>query len=167
MHTDLRPATDRVRQTIFNVLQTRLSLIDANILDMFAGTGSLGLEALSRGAGHVTFVDSSFNAVDLIEANIKKLGCTEFCSVVRSDALRFMEGAQTSFDLIFADPPYRYEETASIPGKIFSMQLLKKSGFLIIEHSKACVFQETEAYTLTTQRTLGQTVVSFFTELSQ
>ncbi|PUB15531.1 16S rRNA (guanine(966)-N(2))-methyltransferase RsmD [Yoonia sediminilitoris] len=103
----LRPTSDRVRESLFNVLQGgRLGdpISGARVLDLFAGTGALGLEALSRGAAHVTFVDSGRVAQKLIKDNIAKLGRQTDSTVVATDARKLPAGALC--DLIFLDPPY-------------------------------------------------------------
>ena len=104
----LRPTTDRVRESLFNVLNGGRfgnPIADARVLDLFAGTGALGLEALSRGASHCTFVDSGRVAQKLIRENIKKLRRGDDCTLISCDADRLLS-AQTPCDLVFLDPPY-------------------------------------------------------------
>lgn len=102
----LRPTSDRVRESLFSML-THLSVIhDARVLDLFAGTGALGLEALSRGAGHVTFVENGRAGQKLIAQNIKKLRVEETAQVLRHDATALGSCTATPFDLVFLDPPY-------------------------------------------------------------
>lgn len=103
----LRPTTDRVRENLFNVLQNKIDLEGARVLDLFAGTAALGLEALSRGAAHVTFVDDGRAAQRLIGQNIAKLRVQERTEVIRRDALRLPGRTGAPFDLVFLDPPYR------------------------------------------------------------
>jgi len=159
----VRPAMDRVKGAIFNMLQNRLALGGARVLDLFAGTGSLGLEALSRGAAVITFVDDNRHMLDVIEKNAELLGCLEECDIIHDDALSFVERtSHRDFDLIFADPPYEYEETRTIPHKVFAGQLLKKDGLLIIEHAKRTAFDPSTAYTLDVRRDFGNTSLSFF-----
>jgi 16S rRNA (guanine966-N2)-methyltransferase len=108
-----RPTASRAREALFNILahaswrgDGTSPLIDARVLDAFAGSGALGLEALSRGAAHVTFLDNDPEAVRLIGENLRKLGETEQAKVVRGDATRPPPG-RTACDLVFLDPPYR------------------------------------------------------------
>ncbi len=104
----LRPTTDRVRESLFNVLQGGRfgdPINGAQVLDLFAGTGALGLEALSRGAAHVTFVDSGRIAQKLIRANIAKLRREADCTVLSTRA-EALPAPATACDLIFLDPPY-------------------------------------------------------------
>jgi 16S rRNA (guanine(966)-N(2))-methyltransferase RsmD len=104
--TDTRPTADRVREALFSILGARVEL--ARVLDLFAGSGALGIEALSRGAREATFVDSAAPAVRAVSSNLEALGAD--ATVVRADARRFLGGASRSgrqYDLVFLDPPYR------------------------------------------------------------
>jgi len=102
----LRPTTDRVRESLFNVLNHTGALKDARILDLFAGTGALGLEALSRGGQQVTFVDDGRVSTGLIQKNIDLCQAKDRCKLIRRDALKLPDNPATPFDLIFLDPPY-------------------------------------------------------------
>lgn len=100
---ELRPTPDRVRETIFNWLQP--VIVDARCLDLFAGSGALGFEALSRGAAQVVLVDRDSETVKHLQDTARKLGADDARCVV-SEALRFLSGAPTPFDIVFLDPPY-------------------------------------------------------------
>jgi len=105
----LRPTSDRVRENIFNVISSGSygdPLSDANVLDVFAGTGALGIEALSRGAAHTTFVDNGTKARALISENIQLTRTQGVTQVLRRDATRLGDRSGTPFDLVFLDPPY-------------------------------------------------------------
>lgn len=105
----LRPTTDRVRESLFSVLVAGKygdAVEDARVLDLFAGTGALGLEALSRGAECVTFVDDGRKAQGLIAENIAKCKAGDLCSLMRADATRLPVNPDAPYDLIFLDPPY-------------------------------------------------------------
>ncbi|MCL4079552.1 16S rRNA (guanine(966)-N(2))-methyltransferase RsmD [Coriobacteriia bacterium Es71-Z0120] len=109
---DTRPTSDRVREALFSILEARYGGVDgAVVLDLFAGTGALGIEALSRGAAHATFVDSDERAVALIRQNLASLGLSDRTTVLRADALRSLPArlAARPFSLLLADPPYRIE----------------------------------------------------------
>ena len=102
----VRPTADRVREAWMSILQNDLP--DAAVLDLFAGSGALGLEALSRGAAHATFVESANASLLSLRANIAQLGAESATTVHRADALRFVDSlAEHAFDVAFADPPYR------------------------------------------------------------
>ncbi len=163
----VRPATDRVRGMIFNVLQNRLRVEGSRVLDAFAGSGSLGFEALSRGASFVAFVEKEPAVLRVIESNAAKLGCEDSCDIIRSDALSFMSHGGQEFDLIFADPPYLYEGTDRIPGAVFQAKLLAKGGFLIIEHTRRTAFGPSGLYRTVLEKEFGGTRVSFFAHSSE
>ena len=104
--TGTRPATDRIRETLFAILEP--SLPGARVLDLFAGSGTLGIEALSRGAAHVTFVERAAAAVDALRKNLAVTGFTDRSDVVAANVLGFLErgGPPSSYDLVFLDPPF-------------------------------------------------------------
>jgi 16S rRNA (guanine966-N2)-methyltransferase len=139
---DLRPTADRLRETLFNVLTAgNSSALEGTVwLDLYAGTGAVGIEALSRGAGTVYFVESSPAAVDLIQRNLKSLNLQTGFRVLKQDVSRALRGpglASVAADVIFLDPPYRmqeaYRETLGLLG---SSNLLKSGGIAIAEHDK-------------------------------
>ena len=105
---DVRPTTDRVREAVGNRLSSMGVLRDARVVDLFAGTGALGIEALSRGAAHATFVENAPAALRALEQNIEALGMSDQSTIVRADASRFT--AATPFDIAFIDPPYTWDE---------------------------------------------------------
>ena len=128
----LRPTSDRLRETLFNVLAPRIA--DARVLDGYAGTGAVGIEALSRGAAHVTFVERDPRAVRLIEANLRRCNVSERYVIIRA---RFEEAATrldaAAFDLVFLDPPYGADTLAAALGA--GAALVSPGGTLIVEHA--------------------------------
>ncbi len=158
----VRPATDRVKQTIFDMLTHRMVFEGAKVLDLFAGSGSLGIEALSRGANHATFVESNDDAQSFIEKNLEILGCEGAAEIVCMDAVQFLRRSQGQFDLIFADPPYEYDETATIPSIVFQDKLLRRHGYLLIEHTPKLEFRSTPLYHVGPAKKFGRTLVTFF-----
>lgn len=158
----VRPATDRVKQTVFNMLVNRMELEDAEVLDLFAGSGALGIEALSRGARHVTFVETSRRAADFIDQNLAILGCEEETEVLEIDAMTYLRMARKPYDLVFADPPYEYELTPQIPDLVFSSGIVKRHGYLLIEHASSLHFNSTPAYVAGPEKKFGRTLVTFF-----
>ena len=124
----LRPTSDKLRETLFNVLQGRL-------LDGFAGTGAVGIEALSRGAAHVTFVESDPRAVRLVERNLEHCAVTDRYAIIRA---RFADAARRlpagSFELVFLDPPYGPDVILSALEA--AAPLVAPGGLLILEHAR-------------------------------
>lgn len=111
----IRPTSDRVRESVFNMLESRGALSGAVVVDLFAGTGALGIEALSRGATSATFVDRDRRAVDLIAENLTATGFRDHTRVVRADAATyFAAGRAEAPTLVFADPPYAFSEWAEL-----------------------------------------------------
>jgi 16S rRNA (guanine966-N2)-methyltransferase len=104
---DVRPTTDRAREAIGNRLTSMGALAGAEVLDLFAGTGALGIEALSRGAAHATFVENSATSIKAIEQNLESLGFADQATVVRADAATFR--ARGPVDIAFIDPPYTWD----------------------------------------------------------
>jgi 16S rRNA (guanine(966)-N(2))-methyltransferase RsmD len=158
----VRPATDKVRGAIFNILQNRLDLRGIDVLDLFAGTGSLGFEALSRGARSATFVDVGRSAVRAIRENAAALACEDDCEISQSDAAGYVSRRIGIFGLIFADPPYAYERIAELPGLILGSGMLAQGGYLIVEHRKGAEFTALPAGNPAISRVFGSTGVSFF-----
>ena len=161
----IRPTADRVRQAVFNVLgQTCDGL---RVLDLFAGTGALALEALSRGAVLAVLVDSGREAQQLCRDNAQTLGFTAQVEVMPLSAERGIarlseRGAQ--FELIFADPPYAQTAIDNLLSWLTTHPLLEQGGRLVLEHSKHEAAPELfGAFTRIDQRNFGETVVSIFT----
>lgn len=154
-----RPTTDRTREAIFNLVQSRLVLHDARVLDLFAGSGALGLEALSRGAASVTFVEQGGAALGTIRQNAASLGVESRCTLHRTDALRFLAATpDTRYDLVLADPPYALGAMEQMPDLV--LPHLAPEGLLVLEHGGDIRFDAHPA--LETSRAYGQTVVSLF-----
>lgn len=105
----VRPTSDRVRESLFNSLTSLGVVRDASMIDLFAGSGALGIEALSRGARHVTFVDDSREAVRAVRANLERAGLAERATVLRADAMAHLRVAPEA-DVVLADPPYRFDD---------------------------------------------------------
>ena len=134
-HEGLRPTADRVKEALFNIIGAKIH--DSDFLDLFAGTGSIGIEALSRGARSAIFADNNHLSIKLLHENLKIIKSGESIRVLQSDAakaLNILAGEQLFFDLIFLDPPFESELFSIIPSMIVQLKLLKKDGYLIIEH---------------------------------
>jgi len=106
--TITRPTTDRAREAVFNSLFSAGGVEDATVLDLFAGSGAMGLEALSRGAAHATFVETNRQALDVIQENIATLGFADRATIVTFDAVRYIASA-SAFDVVICDPPYDFD----------------------------------------------------------
>ena len=128
----VRPTSDKIKESVFNIVQ--FDVEGRRVLDLFAGTGQLGIEAASRGAKNVVFVDSNPEAVKLVWQNLKLCGFADFASVQNRDALKFLEGDSNVFDLIFIDPPYDAPQLVSESlYRILRIDKLNKNGIIICE----------------------------------
>jgi 16S rRNA (guanine966-N2)-methyltransferase len=133
---DIRPTTDRVRETLFNLLNNRIDFEDMDVLDLYSGSGSLGLECISRGAKHVTFVERNFQIYKNLLENIKSLGVENQCRVVKSEAIDFSKRTpEKQYDLILADPPFFKDDIYDVVKNIKTNNFLKEEGMIIIERS--------------------------------
>jgi 16S rRNA (guanine(966)-N(2))-methyltransferase RsmD len=130
----LRPTSDKLRETLFNVLGDHV--VGAQVLDGFAGTGAVGIEALSRGAAHVTFVENDSRAIRLLQSNLQHCGVEERYAIIRVDFARAKPLLQTSapFDVVFLDPPYgRAELAAALAG---AESIASAGTRVVVEHAK-------------------------------
>lgn len=161
---DIRPTADRVRETIFNVLGQWMDGL--TVLDLYAGTGALALEALSRGAASAVLVDSGKEAQALCRANVEALGFQARARILPMPAARAAEklaGEGAAFDLVFADPPYAAKVVEELLGLVQGRRLLAPSGTLVVEHDKREPAPERQdALVRVDQRTFGDTVVSLY-----
>ncbi len=166
--TDLsvRPATGRVKGSIFNILQSRVNWYEANVLDLFAGSGSLGIEAISRGARAVVFVENSKRVASYLNENLAAMDELDASEVVVGDAFDFLARPRAKFDVVFADPPYELEALKRLPTFIFQSGVVSKEGYLIIEHPEELMFEPSLLWEVAVERKYGRTVVTFFTHNS-
>jgi 16S rRNA (guanine966-N2)-methyltransferase len=159
----IRPTSDRVRETIFSILGP--SWRPKTVLDLFAGTGAFGLEALSRGAESVTFVDMSNKALTLIRRNLEKIGAT--APMYKSRAESFLRQSGTrgdQYDLIFCDPPYQSRLAERILTLIREHQCLSVGGMVIYEsRNQSSGLPIDEGFTLVREKIVGDTRITFLT----
>ena len=128
---DTRPTTDKVKESLFNIIQ--FDLPGRKVLDLFGGTGQLGIEALSRGAARCTFVEQRRDAVKLIQDNLKECRLEEHARVVQGDALAFLSGCREKFDVIFLDPPYHTDLMDRALELVTKIDILSEHGIIICE----------------------------------
>lgn len=128
---DTRPTTDRVKEGMFNIIQ--FDIEGRRVLDLFGGTGQLGIECLSRGAEACVFVDQRKDAVKLIRDNLKATELSDRAKVVQSDSIGYLSGAREKFHLIFLDPPYDSGLLESALKKISMIDILADNGIIICE----------------------------------
>lgn len=131
-----RPTTDFARENIFNVLENMTELEGAKALDLFAGTGAISLEFLSRGCASVTAVEKARVQFAFIQS-VKSTLADPALHVVHMDVFRFIATCSESFDVVFADPPYDLPWFAEVPERVLSSTLVRPGGLFVLEHSKA------------------------------
>jgi 16S rRNA (guanine(966)-N(2))-methyltransferase RsmD len=160
----IRPTADRVRETLFNVLGQRCDGL--TVLDLFAGTGALGLEAVSRGAARAVLVDRGREALQLCRANTGALGFDDRVELVAAgyeEALARLGRAGRRFDLVFSDPPYKLEAATRVLELLGQHQLVTDGGVAVLESSRAeAVPERVGAFALIDERAFGGTVVRIF-----
>lgn len=134
-----RPTTDFARENIFNVIDNLIDLEDKTALDLFAGTGAVSYELLSRGCASVTAVEKATTQAGFIR-KVKQLLGDENLRIVKGDVFKFMATCREQFDFIFADPPYDLPNFAEVPGLVLTSKMVKEGTIFILEHSKAYDF---------------------------
>lgn len=142
----IRPTSDRAREAIFNILAARVA--GARVLDLFAGTGALGLEALSRGAARALFVDGQRSVIELIERNVALCGFSDRATVVQKDLARglaFLTASQPAggFDLVFLDPPYGGALALRLLESLAGGNLLAAKGMVVLEDAAEAQYPQT------------------------
>lgn len=154
---NIRPTTDRIKETIFNIIQFKVP--NAKVVDLFAGTGALGIEAISRNAAEVSLVDSSQDSINLIKTNLAKLD--EKTAVVKTDARLFISRLTEPKDIFFIDPPFKSEMGVEVIKTILDKGLLSQNGVIVHEHSNDVDYSFlTKAYKLD-MRKMGTVQVDF------
>lgn len=162
----IRPTADRVRESMFNILSSRLGPVfeGLRVLDLFAGTGALGLEALSRGASHVTFVDTGAEARGLIRDHIEAFGAGGVAKLLRRDATALgVPGTLGKFDLVFLDPPYGQGLGERALSEIATHGWLADGAMIVFEDSVDAAVTIPEGFTLDDRREYGAAAVLFLT----
>ena len=156
----VRPTTDMSKEALFNVLNNHFSFEGLKILDLFAGTGNISYEFASRGSTPITSVDGDFGCVKFI-----KQVATEFdfnIAATKSDVFTYLEKCKTSYDIIFADPPYALDQATfeKIVSLIFEKELLNQDGMMVIEHSKYTKLDHMLNFSF--KKSYGGSIFSFF-----
>ena len=156
----VRPTSDRAKESLFSMLEARIDLNSCRILDLFAGSGNLGFEALSRGAQSVLFVDFSAIAIEYIQDTANRFGVSSSISTLGMPVETYLQGTPTQFDVIFADPPYDLEGLANLPDALLDAGWLATGGWMVLEHDKRHGFDGHPF--CDTSRPYGRTIVSLF-----
>ena len=162
-----RPTSDRVREALFSMLGGAGALEGARVLDLYAGTGALSFEALSRGAAHATLVESSRPALAALRANVSDLGLTDRVFVGEADVARIVRqlAERGPFDLVFADPPWAQVDSGDAPAaleKLVRAGVLSDGALLILEHAARSVSPSISGLVLNETRRYGDTALAIY-----
>ncbi|MBU2541073.1 MAG: 16S rRNA (guanine(966)-N(2))-methyltransferase RsmD [Candidatus Omnitrophica bacterium] len=165
----IRPTEDKVKKSLFDIF--REPVLDSRFLDLFAGSGAVGIEALSRGAREVYFVENNFNACKIIEQNISKLRLKEqtykILSMDVERAILHFHKAKEVFDLVYLDPPYYQDMAKKALQMLSSYDILGQNGFVIVQHhSKDRLEQESDKLKLWRTRSYSTTLLSFYSKIT-
>ena len=158
----IRPTTDRVKESLFNIWQNEIE--GARCLDLFCGTGSLGLEALSRGASLVTFVDQSKKSLEILRKNLNLLNVSDEVKVIQKEALSFLKATEVeAFDLVFIDPPFTEKMADEVMTQVSSSKIFKNSTLISIESARREKLEKQYGSLIQyNQREYGDKFLSFF-----
>ena len=154
-----RPTTDFAKESLFNLLNNQIDFEGCDMLDLFAGTGGIGLEFVSRGAREVTAVEMAHTQQNFIISTCKQLGIHNL-HVMRGDVFKYVHTCALQFDFIFADPPYALNSLSTLPDLIFEKNLLKEDGLFVLEHGKDYDFSQHPHFQ--SHRSYGSVNFTFF-----
>jgi len=158
---NIRPTPDALREKIFNIIGYKI--INANILDLFAGTGAMSLESISRGAKFAVIVDNSSYAISIIKTNIEKCNVLLQTRLIEWDVYKNLNCLKKyNFDLIFMDPPYQNSNIEKIFFNLFDSNCINKNSLLILEHSNDINLLNIDNFKIIDQRKYGKSFASFF-----
>ena len=160
-----RPTTDIAKEALFNILNNKYYFEDLSVLDLFAGIGSISLEFASRGTQKIVSVDKHYGCVKFIDSTSKELGLD--MNVIKSDVFKFLERSSLQADIIFADPPYDFDDAQflAISTLVFDHTILNEDGLLIIEHSKQTDLSKNKNFSYS--KRYGSSAFSFFENISK
>lgn len=154
-----RPTTDFAKEGLFNLLNNQIDFEGIDVLDLFAGTGSIGVEFVSRGCNSVLSIEINDKQCTFIRKMCADLKIQNL-TVLKTDVLRFVTNCHASFDMIFADPPYDLKQLSEIPDMVFQNNLLKADGLFVLEHAAKNKFENHPNFTF--HRHYGNVNFSFF-----
>ena len=154
----IRPTTSRVKETLFNLLTNEISFNNIKVLDLYAGSGSLGIESLSRGAAEVHFVEKNFKIYKNLLENIKTLEVENCCSLFKVSAEKFSQSQiNSSYDLILADPPFFKDDIYQVVQNIITNKYLRKNSIMMVERSVQTKGKDISNFNTTPFKIIGDT----------
>ncbi len=162
----VRPTTDKVKESLFNYLQNQIEFDGIKVCDVYAGSGSLGLEALSRGAGEIHFVENNFAVAKTLKENIASLDVEESCKIYKMESVKFSQMKKHSlYDLILADPPFFKYDIHKVVESLLLNKFLAEDGRIIVERSIQTQKEDLENFKKESFKRLGDSLIyQFFPE---
>jgi len=159
----VRPTTDKTKESLFNYLVHSIDFDGIKVCDIYAGSGSLGLEALSRGAGEIHFVEKDFHVSKMMEENILSLDAKSYCKIFRMEAVKFSkQSAHISYDLILADPPFFKYDIHDVVKNLILNEFLNENGLIILERSVQTKKEDEEAFGIEAFKKIGDSLIYQF-----
>ena len=153
-----RPTMDRVKESLFGIIQTYIK--DSKVLDLFAGSGSLGIEALSNGASECYFFDNNIELINIIKKNTREINNTHIMKSDYKNALELLKNSNITFDIIFLDPPYKLNLINDCINKIYEYNLLNNEGIIVCEYEKENI--NTDKYKLIKEKKYGSKSIKIY-----
>lgn len=157
---DIRPTTDRVKESIFNIIQTFVP--DAVCLDMFAGSGALSFEAVSRGAAKAVCIDKDKRSIDIIRKNVEALRFSDFCEILNMSCYEYAEQTKEKFDIVFLDPPYNKNLIEPSLDAIIKNDLLSDDGIIVLESDDTDFNGEFNGLEIYRKKKYGRTYITVY-----
>lgn len=159
----VRPTTDKNKEAIFNMLNNLINFNGVKTCDIYAGSGSLGLEALSRGADEVHFVEKNFHVQKMLRENIRSLNSEDYCRVLNMTALRFSSlNEHEIYNLILLDPPFFKDDVHQVVENLFKNNFLSKDGIMLVERSIQTKKRDVENFGIEPLKRLGDSLIYIF-----
>lgn len=156
----IRPTTDRVRETLFNLLSNKISFEGLKVLDLYAGSGSLGLECFSRGASEIHFVENNFAIYSNLLKNINSLGSTDYCKIFKMTAIKFSYlMKEPGYNLILADPPFFKYDIYKVIDNLLINKYINNNGIIIIERSIQTKQKDAEYFKIQPIKIIGDSCI--------
>lgn len=162
---NIRPTTDRVKESMFNLIQDWI--YDARILDMFAGSGALSFEALSRGARSAVCIDRDLRSIDVIRKNAQTLNYTDKCVILNMDSMDYLKQCSEAFDVVFMDPPYNKGFIEPALKAITEKGILSDNGIIVLESDDTDFYGAADKLEILKQRKYGRTYITIYRSIQE
>jgi len=165
--TTFRPTSDRVKETLFNILAHNYTIEGAEFCDLFAGSGSIGIEAMSRRASKTSFIENDRTSLAILKKNLETVSPARPYEIVPISVESFLKTVHQQYSILFADPPYAYAKYDELFDAVMNGEFLTPGGVLVIEHAGALTFPQRMRDAMRDQRDLGTTKLSFFSNSAE